>query len=467
MADQKITSPGAVLLTVCVAQFMVPLMLTAVGVALPSIGKEFKASAGQLGLVEQLYILSLAMTMLTFGRLGDLAGRVRVFLTGLVLFTVMTTSLGFVQSIGMLLVQRFFQGMGASMLLSGSMALIASAFPPEVRGRKIGIVSAFTYSGLSSGPVLGGFITTHLGWRYIFWLVVPFGIVASFLCFYRMRGELRVARSEKMDWQGSLIYAAGVALVMLGASHLSAGSPGLAMMSTGFVFVFFFGIWETRIPNPLIDISMLAKNKFFTLSCFAAMVSYAATFGLTFFMSLYLQYVMGLSPHRAGFMLLLQPVSQMVVSPLVGRITDRLAPVKLANFGIGAISIGLVLIALTIGTKASLPMIAVDLVLIGAGFGVFITPNTVAIMGSVGTQEYGMASGMIGTMRTLGMVTSMTTITLVFSLLMGTQPVTNETIPAFISSMQVGLCSFAVFSLLGVTLSLRRGLAHKRSAPPL
>ena len=352
MADQKITSPGAVLLTVCVAQFMVPLMLTAVGVALPSIGKEFKASAGQLGLVEQLYILSLAMTMLTFGRLGDLAGRVRVFLTGLVLFTVMTTSLGFVQSIGMLLVQRFFQGMGASMLLSGSMALIASAFPPEVRGRKIGIVSAFTYSGLSSGPVLGGFITSHLGWRYIFWLVVPFGIVASFLCFYRMRGELRVARSEKMDWQGSLIYAAGVALVMLGASHLGAGSPGLAMMSTGFVFVFFFGIWETRIPNPLLDISMLAKNKFFTLSCFAAMVSYAATFGLTFFMSLYLQYVMGLSPHRAGFMLLLQPVSQMVVSPLVGRITDRLAPVKLANFGIGAISIGLVLIALTIGTKA-------------------------------------------------------------------------------------------------------------------
>ena len=231
MADQKITSPGAVLLTVCVAQFMVPLMLTAVGVALPSIGKEFKASAGQLGLVEQLYILSLAMTMLTFGRLGDLAGRVRVFLTGLVLFTVMTTSLGFVQSIGMLLVQRFFQGMGASMLLSGSMALIASAFPPEVRGRKIGIVSAFTYSGLSSGPVLGGFITTHLGWRYIFWLVVPFGIVASLLCFYRMRGQLRVARSEKMDWQGSLIYAAGVALVMLGASHLSAGSPGLAMMS--------------------------------------------------------------------------------------------------------------------------------------------------------------------------------------------------------------------------------------------
>jgi nitrate/nitrite transporter NarK len=280
-----------------------------------------------------------------------------------------------------------------------------------------------------------------------------------------MRGEPRVARSEKMDWQGSLIYAAGVAMVMLGASHLGAGSPGVVMMCAGLVFVFLFGVWETRTPNPLLNISILAKNKFFTLSCFAAMVSYAATFGLTFFMSLYLQYVMGLSPHKAGFMLLLQPVTQMIVSPLVGRITDRIAPVKVANFGIGAISTGLVLIVLTIGKMASLPLIAAELVLIGAGFGVFITPNTVAIMGSVGTREYGMASGMIGTMRTLGMVTSMTTVTLVFSLLMGTQPVTNETIPAFISSMQVGLFSFAAFSVLGVTLSLRRGLALKRSDP--
>jgi MFS family permease len=182
-------------------------------------------------------------------------------------------------------------------------------------------------------------------------------------------------------------------------------------------------------------------------------------------MSLYLQYVMGLSPHSAGFMLLLQPVAQTVVSPLVGRIADQVAPVKVANLGIGVISIGLLLIAFTIGTIVSLPLIAVDLILIGAGFGIFITPNTVAIMGSVGARQYGMASGMIGTMRTLGMVTSMTTITLVFSLLMGTRPVTQETIPAFISSMQVGLFSFAAFSILGVTLSLRRELAHKRSDP--
>ena len=456
MGKREISSQGAVLLTVCVAQFMVPLMLTAVGVALPSIGREFNASAQQLGLVEQLYILSPAISMLTFGRLGDLVGRAKIFLIGLVVFTVLTASLGFVKSIDMLLIQRFFQGMGASMLLSGSMALVASAFPVEIRGRKVGIVSAFTYSGLSSGPVLGGFITSHLGWRYVFWLVVPFGAAACLLCLFRLRDDFRSARSDTVDWQGSLIFAAGVAGIMLGASHLGMWKAGPWMILTGLGLVFLFVMWESRIPNPLLDVSIFAKNRFFTLSCLAAMGSYAATFGLTFFMSLYLQYAMGLTPRSAGFLLLIQPLTQMLISPLAGSITDRKTPVRVANFGIAATCAGLISIAVTVGTDAPLAVVAVELVLIGTGFGAFITPNTVAILGSVDARQYGMASGMIGTVRTLGMVISMTTITLVFSLLMGGQPVTRETVPLFVSSMQTGLIAFAVFSCSGLVMSMKR-----------
>jgi len=444
------------LLTVSVAQFMVPLMLTAVGVALPSIGKEFAASAQQLGLVEQLYILAPAISMLTFGRLGDTVGRAKVFFAGLILFTAMTASLGFVQSIDMLLIQRFCQGIGASMLLSGSMALVASAFPIEVRGRKIGIVSAFTYSGLSMGPVLGGFITSHLGWRCVFWLVVPFGMVACLLCLWRIRDDLRLGGRETIDWQGSLIFAAGIGQVMLGVSHLGQWKAGPLMIIAGLVLVFLFIIWEIRTPSPLLDISIFARNRFFTLSCSAAMGSYAATFGLTFFMSLYLQYVIGLSPRSTGFLLLIQPLTQMLVSPLVGKITDRTTPVRLANLGIISICLGLISIAVTIGVGASLPLIALELALIGAGFGVFITPNTVAIMGSVEARQYGMASGMIGTARTLGMVISMTTITLIFSMFMAGQPVTKENVPLFVYSMQAGLLTFAAFSCSSVIASLAR-----------
>ncbi len=460
-------SPGAVLLTVCVAQFMVPLMLTAVGVALPSIGRDFHASARQLGLVEQVYILSPAISMLTFGRLGDLVGRVKVFLAGLLLFTLVTTSLGFVQSIHTLIVLRSIQGIGASLLLSGSMALVVSAFPVEVRGQKIGIVSAFTYSGLSSGPVLGGFITGHLGWRYVFWLVVPFGIAASTLCLTRMRGDWRIPQDEKMDWRGSIVYALGVALVMLGAPHLSDGATGAAMMAAGFVLVGFFVFRETRVPDPLLDVSMLIRNRMFALSCLAAMGSYAATFGLTFFMSLYLQYSIGLSPFNAGFVLLLQPVTQMLVAPMAGRLTDRVGAVQVANFGIGATCIGLLLVAFTVGRSASVPLIALELVLIGTGFGVFVTPNTVAIMGSVDPHQYGMASGMIGTVRTIGMVTSMTTITLVLALFMGGEAVTKTTLPLFITSMKTGLLVFAAFSCAGVGLSFGRLRRKKRPDPAL
>jgi len=439
------------------------MMLTAVGVALPSIGREFNASAQQLGLVEQLYILAPAISMLTFGRLGDMVGRARIFLTGLVLFTALTASLGFVQSIHMFLIQRFFQGIGASMLLSGSMALVASVFPVEVRGRKVGIVSAFTYSGLSSGPVLGGLITSQLGWRYVFWLVVPFGVVACILCLYRLRDDPKLSqhserseRREPIDWQGSLVFALGIGLIMLGASHLGQWKAAPFMIFAGLALVFLFVFLETRTRAPLLDVSIFARNRFFTLSCLAAMGSYAATFGLIFFMSLYLQYAMGMSPRNAGFFLLIQPLTQMLASPLAGRITDRTAPERVANFGIAATCAGLIAIAATVGTGAPIWLIAAELALIGAGFGVFITPNTVAILGSVTPREYGMASGMIGTVRTLGMVISMTTITLVFSLLMGGQPVTKTTVPLFASGMQAGLIVFVLFSCSGLILSMKR-----------
>ena len=461
VGQAKKISPGAVLLTVGMAQFVAPMMLTAVSVALPAIGRDFGASAMQLGLVEQIYTLSLAMNMLTFGRLGDLVGRIKVFFAGLVIFTLMTASIGFTQSIHMLLAQRFVQGIGASLMLAGSMALVASVYPPEVRGRKIGLVSAFTYAGLSVGPVLGGYVTDHLGWRYVFWLVVPVGVSACILCIARMRGDWKDASGEKMDWRGSFVYAVGIACVMLGASHVGGGGSGHWAVLAGLVLLFLFTWLESRVTNPLLDVTLLFSNRFFTMSCLAAVGSYASTFGVAFFMSLYLQYAMGFSARHAGFVLLLQPLTQVAISPLVGRLTDRFEPGRLANIGIAIVCASLSLMATTIGPHAPLYWTVIGLFTIGIGFGVFITPNTVSIMGSVERHQFGVASGLIATMRTLGMVTSMTTITLIFSLLMGGQPVTLDSLPEFLTSMRLALVSFALFSCVGVILSLGRGRKQK------
>jgi len=446
-----------VLATVCIAQFMVPLMLTAVGVALPSLGRELGASAVQLGLVEQLYVLSVAMVVLTFGRLGDIVGQRKVFLPGLVVFTALTWSLGFTQSVNMVMIQRFCQGVGAAMMLSGSLALVAAAYPPRLRGRKIGLVSAFTYAGLSSGPVIGGYLTSHAGWRSIFWMAVPLGLAAIALCVFGMRETPRNASGERMDWPGSLAYGGSVGLIMLGAAHAKEVPVGPAMIGAGLVGLILFLRLERRSTSPLLDMTLLSRNRFFTLSCLAALGNYAATFGITFLMSLYLQYVKGLSPRGAGFVLLLQPLLQMIASPVAGRLTDRIQPARLATTGMLASCVGLLLAAATLAPGTPLWLVGGELALIGAGFGIFITPNSTAIMGSVSPRQFGVASGMIGSMRTLGMAVSMTTVTLVFSMLMGGAAIMPSTLPAFLTSMRVGLSAFAVFYCLGVLLSLGRG----------
>lgn len=450
-------SPVMVLITVCIVQFMAPFMLTAVGVALPSLGRDVGASAVQLGLVEQLYILSVAMTMLTFGRLGDLVGQRRVFLPGLIVFTVVTLSLGFTRSVEMIMIQRFSQGIGASMMLAGSLALVAAAYPAEVRGVKIGIVSACTYTGLSAGPVLGGYVTSHFGWRSVFLMSAPLGLSAIAMCLAGMGGFRRSASEERMDWGGALVYGASVGLFMLGAAHARQLPSGPVMIGLGMVGMALFLLLERRLKSPLLDVSLLTGNRFFSMSCLAAMGNYAATFGVTFLMSLFLQYGKGLSSREAGLVLLCQPLMMVITSPVAGKLTDRFEPSRLATVGMVTTFTGLLLAAATVSEQAPLWLLGAELILIGAGFGIFITPNSTAIMGSVEPRRFGVASGMVGAMRTLGMAVSMTTVALILSLLMRDAAIEPDTLPAFLDSMRLGLGVFALYSCLGIGLSVGRG----------
>ncbi|MGE4291219.1 MAG: MFS transporter [Desulfovibrio sp.] len=446
-----------VLLTVCIVQFMAPFMLTSIGIALPALGRELGGTAVQLGLIEQLYVVSLAMGMLPFGRLGDLIGQRRVFLPGLILFTVMTSSLGFTQSITMIMAQRFVQGIGACMMLSGSLALVAGAYPVTVRGRVIGIVSAFTYAGLSMGPVFGGFVTDHLGWRYVFISAVPLGLAAIVACLYGMSAPAREPSEESMDWRGSLAYAGAVALFMLGSAHAGSSVWGTVMIVVGLLGGLGFLRLQSRTPHPLLDVGLLRSNRYFTFSSLAALGNYASTFGITFTMSLYLQYVRGMPPRAAGAVLLIQPLLQIGVSLISGSLTDRFNPAKLATLGMVLSGLGLLAMALTIGNETPLWLLGGELALMGVGFGIFATPNSTAIMSSLPPRQYGLASGMTAAMRTLGMAVSMTSVTLIFSLFLGESAITPETIPAFLVSMRVGLVTFAIFSCLGILLSLGRG----------
>ena len=360
------------------------------------------------------------------------------------------------------LLAKLSKGLGAAMMLSGSLALVAAAYPPKIRGRKIGLVSAFTYAGLSVGPVLGGYVTGHFGWRLVFLMSAPLGLAATGMCLFGMREAVKNASGERMDWRGGLAYAASVGLIMLGAAHARELPLGPAMIAGGILGLALFLRLQTHTPCPLLDVGLLRRNRFFTLSCLAALGSYAATFGLTFFMSLYLQYAKGLPPRLAGFVLLAQPVMQVIASPLSGRLAERMAPARLATIGMLISAAGLFAAAVTIGPDTPLWLLVLELAVIGTGFGVFVTPNSTAIMASVQKRQFGLASGMIASMRTLGMAVSMTIITLIFALFMHDAAIGPDTLPAFLTSLRVGLTAFAIYSCLGVLLSLLRGTRSAR-----
>ncbi len=438
-----------------VVHFLMPFMMSAVGVALPAIGRELDASALQLGLVETAYVTSAAVFLLAMGRLGDIHGRRRVFQTGLALFTAVAGVLSLASSIEAVLALRFLQGLGGAMVNATGLAIVVAVFPPEDRGRALGITIACVYLGISCGPFLGGLLVTALGWRSLFHASFGLGVVAFSVVAWKLRGEWADARGEPFDWLGSLLYGTSILLLVTGASNLGRGGWAWALGAAGLLGLALFLARSARVPYPVLDVRLLRTNRLFALSNLSALLNYAGTFGVTFYLSLYLQYVRGMTPREAGAMLFLQPLTQAVLSPACGRLADRYPAERVATAGMALCAAGLgVATAVTATTPlwVLLPMLG----LLGTGFALFSSPNTSAIMGSVPPRHYGLASGMVATMRALGMMTSMTVITVTFSVFMGGHPVTPATQPAFLLSMRAGLVALCALCVAGVLLSWAR-----------
>jgi len=457
MSEQ--VSRSATLLVICTAHFLMPFMMSAVGVALPAIGRDFSASAMQLGLVETTYVLSASIFLLAMGRMGDIYGRRRVFQYGIVIFTLVGGLLSQAWSIESLIVMRFLQGMGGSMVMATTFAIVVSVFPPEQRGKALGIAVASVYAGISCGPFFGGALVSAFSWRAIFYLAVPLGMITFIISCLKLRGEWAEARGEPFDWRGSLVYAGGVMLLIVGASNLDQGLWAwlLALCGTGGLILFL--VLESRTEYPVLNVALLRGNRVFAFSNLAALLNYAGTFGITFFLSLYLQYVKGLDPHEAGMILMIQPIVQAVFSPLCGRLADRFPAAGVATVGMGFCATGLA-VAASITAATQVQLIMVMLVILGLGFALFSSPNVSVIMGSVAPRYLGVASGLNSTMRTLGMMASMTIITIIFSIFMGGQAVTLKTQAQFLFSMHAALLTFSGLCVIGLFFSMARIRKH-------
>ena len=448
-------SRSATLLVVCTAHFLMPFMMSAVGVALPAIGRDFSASAMQLGLVETTYVLSASIFLLAMGRMGDIYGRRRIFQYGVIVFTIAGGLLSQAWSIESMIAMRFLQGMGGSMVMATTFAIVVSVFPPKERGKALGIAVASVYAGISCGPFFGGALVTAFGWRSIFYLAVPLGMITFAVTCAKLRGEWAEAKGEPFDWRGSLVYAGAILLLITGASNLDKGLWAwlLAIAGTGGLMLFL--VLESRTEYPVLNVALLRSNRVFAFSNLAAMLNYAATFGVTFFLSLYLQYVKGLNPREAGTILIIQPIIQALFSPLCGRLADRFSAAGVATIGMALCAVGLGIAA---GITATTPisLIMITLAVLGLGFALFSSPNISVIMGSVAPRYLGVASGLNSTMRTLGMMASMTIITIIFSIFMAGHAVTPQTQPQFLFSMHIALLTFSALCIIGIFFSIGR-----------
>jgi MFS family permease len=305
------------------------------------------------------------------------------------------------------------------------------------------------------GPFAGGLLTQHFGWRSIFILVVPMGAASIGVTLKFLTGEWADARGERLDVVGSLLYAISILMLVYGATQIPAPSAPLLMLGgvaglAGFVWQ------EVRVTHPVFEVSLFRHNRLFAFSSMAALINYAATFAVTFLISLYLQYAKGMSPQNAGILLVAQPAVMALFSPLSGRISDRTEPARLASAGMGVCALGLLLFAFA-GTDSNLWRIAANLALLGFGFALFSSPNMSAIMGSVPKRFYGIASGAVATMRLLGQLLSMAVATVTFAVVIGKQPISTANLPLFLTSMRICFGIFTILCVCGMFFSLRRG----------
>lgn len=457
-------SPSVTIFVVSVVQFLTPFMMSAVGVALPAIGKEFAAGAAQLGQVEMVYILAVALVMLPAGRMGDIHGRKRIFVAGFVLFTVATLLLALAPTIGTFILCRFLQGAGASMVTATSVAILSAVIPPSKRGKAMGIAVAAVYLGLSAGPTLAGFMVSHLGWRWIFFFALPLELASLALTLTRLQGEWKGAEGMPFDWVGALVYMAALFALIFGATHLKGGSLSAGLLAGGVAGIIAFLAWEAKSASPILDVRLLLENRVFAMSNLATLINYAASFGVTFFFSLYLQQVKGLSPKHAGLILVTQPLLQAVLSPLSGRLADTLPPARIATFGMGLCTVALGLCA-TIRAESPIHFIIAILILLGLGFALFSSPNMTSVMGSVTPKDYGIASSLIATMRTVGMLAAMTVITFLLTLFMGEASVTPDTASSYVEAMRTGFLLFSGLSAAGIFCSMGRMEKKAKGTP--
>ncbi len=450
----------SILIVVAITSFMGTFLISSVNLALPAIERSFSMGAVHLSWVITAFLLSMAMFLLPAGRWGDLTGIRRIFKIGVLAFALSSLICGISPSGSWLILFRFIQGIGAALTSTSGSAILVAAFPPQYRGRVLGMSVAAVYLGLAFGPFAGGYLTQYFGWRSIFFVAAGLGIITASLAIrFLGKDEITGPTGRKADLKGTIFYMTGLVLLVYGSSQIPA-LRGWLMMAAGSLLLMIFWFIEKHSEAPVLETRLFAKNRLFAFSNLAALINYSSTYAIVFLLSLYLQKIQMLSPRDAGTILIAQPVMMALFSPIAGRLSDRIQPRYLASTGMAMCAIALAAFAF-LSPETPVKIIIGLLMWVGLGFALFSSPNMNTIMSSVEKTQLGLASGSASTMRVLGQITSMTIATLYFAGYFGGQPLEAVPATAFLKAVKWSFLSFSALSIVGVYFSINRGKVQR------
>lgn len=437
------------------ASFMATFMGSSVNIALPEIAKEFNLNAITLSWVSLSFLLAAAVTNLPAGWISDLYSKKKIILIGLLIYILAMIITIMSKNTFFLLLSRVLNGLTGPFVFASSTSLLIYAFPKEQRGGVIGINSAAVYLGLSTGPFFGGFLSHNLGWRSIFIFILVICVILFFYLALKVKEDKTEKLKHKFDWTGIILYAFSVVLLIYGLSNITE-KAGKIFTITGFLGLITFIAAENNVKHPVLPINLFSENITFLFSNLSALIHYTATFGITFLLSLYFQYIRGLTPQNAGIIIMAQPLIMMLFSPLSGKLSDKIEPAYLASFGMALTATGVLALSF-IDKNTEFFLIILMLFLTGFGFAFFSSPNTNAVMSSVDKLNYGIATGILGTMRLVGQMLGLAISTMIFSIFLGKSKIKPENFDAFMKSMKILFIIFFILSMFGTFASLMRG----------
>ncbi len=458
-----------VLIVASVGSLMGPLDSTIVSVSMPSISDALQMDYAQTLWVPTAYLVTIASILLIIGRVSDIFGKKKIYISGFAIFAVGSLLCSLAQSGEQLISFRVIQGIGASFIMTSGTALVSAAFPPGEQGRALGLNVMAVYLGLAIGPPLGGILTQSFGWHSIFLVNVPIAIITIALAVWKLNECEILDKKVSFDISGAIAFAVGLITILLGLTlgntdgWLSANVLILVIISI-ISFVMFIRIEQKKGENGLFDLRLFTKNRLFAAANFSAFLNYTAYYGSTFVISFYLQRVLGIDIGTTGLILLAMPLIMCIISPISGSLSDKVGSRTLATLGMIIMAVGLFLIS-TLDMNTSIAIVVIYLVILGIGMGMFSSPNTSAVMKSVRKDKTGVASGMLSTMRTVGQSLSLvlmgsvmaivTSSALVSSVFMGGSSSVDNA--EFITGMSAALKVSALIALIGAASSTLRG----------